>query len=157
MSTAAATKLTMTLPCALTDAELEERIHEAKQKQDEIAKEVEKIGTLQAAIKLSKSKIEERQDRIADLLRVCDERLEHRRVDCEERCDYEAGAAIVYRLDNGEVVEERPLTLEERQAPLFVAAEPTILLADEGAEPDPDEQRDLERDVEPPLHAESWE
>ena len=41
---------------------------------------------------------------------------ESREVQCELRADYRSGRAIIVRLDTGEVVRERPLLPEERQA-----------------------------------------
>jgi hypothetical protein len=44
-------------------------------------------------------------------------------VDCEETRDYRTGSAIVRRVDTQEIIEERALTWEERQMPLFPGKE----------------------------------
>ena len=83
-------------------AECEERLREESDRQDQVKKE----------LKSRESAIVADRSRLAAVVRT---RQEPRDVECEVRENYVRNVRTVTRLDSGEVLEECPLTLEERQ------------------------------------------
>ena len=80
------------------------------------------------------------KERIADLQGALDsklkqvrERAEVRAVRCRERPSFETNSVVTYRCDTGEVIEERPMTAEQRQ--LELDADPPPVGEDEWGDP----------------------
>lgn len=65
-----------------------------------------------------KAEIEGFRNTISDLAMKISQRYEYRTVDCEIVKDFEGNRVDVVRLDNGEVIETRAMTAEERQTVL---------------------------------------
>lgn len=61
-----------------------------------------------------------------NLVRIVNSGMEMRMVECEKMMNYAEGHVLVRRLDNGEVLEERPMTEDERQLPLLVEEEEEV-------------------------------
>lgn len=78
-----------------------------------------KDAAREAANKLAKSEIETLDGQVNSLLRKVRERQENRTVDVERRWDFPGNAVRVVRLDTGEIVAERAMTIDERQTRLF--------------------------------------
>jgi hypothetical protein len=94
---------------------------------DSMAQAVAGIEREQDQLKQVKKDFE---SRIADHegnMKRCAERLrsgyEFRPVECEKVLDFKLGNAIITRTDTGEIVEERPLTDDERQDSLSFEGE----------------------------------
>ena len=104
-----------TLPVPLTDEEVEELIHDAKEEQDAISKKAIEVAGLKARVKLLNDEIAGHQSRVAELVRICDARAEDRRIECEWRHLYERNTVRLHRLDTLALVEERAMSAEERQ------------------------------------------
>lgn len=71
------------------------------------------------AAKAFKERIKNIEERIAELVRDVEEGTEDRAVDCYYDPQWSQGVVYTRRCDNGEAIEERTLTVEERQKQLF--------------------------------------
>lgn len=111
------------LPCKLTAAELEERLHEAKTAVDEIATLAGEVADLKKEAKEKQSEIDAKQRRINDLAKIADAGEEERDVPCHYRYLIESNAVELVRLDTSDIVEQRAMTAEERQQQLDFGAE----------------------------------
>lgn len=104
------------LDCTLSDEELAER-------KDRLATEYQALTEVQdekADVMADYSKkIKGHQKVLAALIDAISTGKEKREVECLERRDDRLGVMQIIRGDTGEMVEERPLTLEERQVGMF--------------------------------------
>lgn len=100
------------LPCRLTEAELLKKGDRLAAIELEIAELKDKRAGVSAEIK-------DLADERADLADAVDRKLEKRKVPCEWRKDFEAQRVVLVRLDTAEVVDERPLTADDRQVSLL--------------------------------------
>ncbi len=111
---------TRELFCALTEAEVGARAAE-------LARITTQLSELEDEKKSVMSTFKDKIDRcIVDsrsLARKVSERREMRIVKCDWHYDYQVGKATLARVDTGEVLEERPLTAEERQPALPLPGE----------------------------------
>lgn len=103
------------LPVPLTDAEVEDLIHEAKEEQDSITSKLDRVAGLKERVKLLNAEIAGHQSRVAELVATADARAELRDIECEWFHVYEQNVATLYRLDTEALVDERAMTAEERQ------------------------------------------
>ena len=119
------TEVTRSLAVPLTDAEVADRVREAKLTGDAIAELTAKIGRLAEDTKAAKADVDLKQREVKRLVRIADAREEDRDVKCRWSYDLVTNRAELVRLDSGEIVETRALTGEERreleQRPLFDA------------------------------------
>lgn len=109
---------TETLSCVLTDDELRERGEQLAKAIEDIATEQKNQESIKAEMKSSIATLEARRDALAAQVR---RKAELRQVEVEEVTDYVSGRFSRSRLDTGEVIHERPLTNDERQASLEFA------------------------------------
>jgi hypothetical protein len=118
------------LPCPLTSKELLERGQQLAAVQEESEQLEEARKAADATAKAEIKRLDERATRLRrDIIR----KEEDRDIECDVAHDYIHGLVTVTRVDSGEVVEERPMRMEERQATLITEdGEETEL--DEGAE-----------------------
>lgn len=118
-------EVTRSLPVPLTDAEVADRVREAKGRTDDIAKAHDTLADLSTKTKATKEDIEFHQREVKRLVKIADAREEDRSVPCRWTYDLAANTATLYRTDSGELVESRAMTSEERreieQKPLFTA------------------------------------
>lgn len=119
---------TRSLPVQLTDAEVAERIREAKTREDTIDRYKIKLAELGEQTKATKEDIAAELREVSRLVRVADAREEPREVECRWSFELSTNTATLVRIDTGELVQARPMTVEERreleQAPLdFAKAE----------------------------------
>lgn len=124
------------LACPLTE-------HEVRQRADRIAELHEQEDRLSAEASSAKARLKHRGEEIARerraLLQEYRTRSVLRPVQCELQLDLENRLAQWVRTDTGEVILERPLRPEERQAHLFDDRPASEGEEDEGDEhPDPD-------------------
>lgn len=100
------------LPCSLT---LPERAEAAQELANVIyvaeSLELEKKSTMAGF----KSRMDCIKERIHNLSRKVKDGIEIRPVDCELQLNHTKMTAILIRLDTQEIIEERPLTAEEKQ------------------------------------------
>lgn len=112
-------KFTEQLPCALTDADLAQIARAIGGKRHEIqdleAKKRQATDHYKALIDGAQAKADE----LAEAARAG---VEQREVLCVEAFVWRAGKVVVRRDDTGEVVRERAMTVEERQAGMPWAA-----------------------------------
>lgn len=103
------------LPCPLTQNELGAAI----ERTSTLLKEKAALeDELRSFAEMQRAKL---RARCADLdlcYRQITERIDYRPIACEERHVYDAGLVRIVRLDTGAIVEERPMTAQERQLPL---------------------------------------
>lgn len=104
------------LVCQLTQEEIAERAYDAGQVDQQImAKEM----AFDSIKKTQKAEIEELMGQRRTLLREIRNRQTERDVECEvHRIFHPEFVVRVIRLDTGEVVRERPMSMEERQGQL---------------------------------------
>lgn len=117
------TETTKLLPVDLSDAEVSERVREARRRTETIGELDAKLVQLAADTKTTKEQVLTETREVKRLVQIADARQEPRWVDCRWSYDLATNAATLVRLDTGEVVQSRPLTGEERreleQRPLF--------------------------------------
>lgn len=77
-----------------------------------------------------KGKIETQESDLADVLRTIREGEEVRLVECIERKDYQRH--IVEYIYEGEVMEERAMTIDERQTEMKLVENPTTVVTKDG-------------------------
>lgn len=106
---------TRDLFCALTEAEVAARAAELARITTELSQMEDKK---KAAMSSYKDKIDRAIVDARSLARKVSERREMRTVECRLNFDYRLGRAYLVRTDTSEVLEERPLTAEERQPKL---------------------------------------
>ncbi|MDR4483865.1 MAG: hypothetical protein R3B95_11740 [Nitrospirales bacterium] len=100
------------LPCKLTNEEL----LSIGKRLGALSDECEKRAVEKAAFnKELKEQEEKAQDEMSVLRRELRTGIQPRIIECEERHDFERGAVTIMRLDTGEIVEERTMTLADRQ------------------------------------------
>lgn len=105
-----------TLPCRLTDAELQVRGEVMAQADQDIATLEDQKSS---AVAEFKAKIEQASGRRSQAAATIRSKQEHRLVDCELRLDYKKGKATKVRTDTGEKLEVRDLRPDEQQMPLI--------------------------------------
>jgi hypothetical protein len=103
---------TRSLPCTLTDAEVLERSAELAEVVTDYA-EIE--GEKSAHAKHFKERLDGLRSRERALAREISSRSVERDVECVIRQDPIRGCVETMRLDTGELIEDRPMTAEERQ------------------------------------------
>ena len=95
---------------------------EKRAKGDEVARSIEAHDDLEAntkaANRLAKDQLSVLRENTSARAREIREGTEIRIVECSERPDYAANVVHLHRDDTGELVETRPMDMEERQAPL---------------------------------------
>jgi hypothetical protein len=103
------------LKCPLTD-------EERRAKGDEIARTLEAYDLLEDTSKedsrAAKDELKDLRKHSQKLARQIREGAELRNVECYERPDYAGNVVHLLRTDTGEVVEERPMRMDERQGVL---------------------------------------
>lgn len=116
-------EVTRHLPCPLTDAEVSDRVREAKATGDAILELTGRIARLAEDTKAAKADVDLKQRDVRRLVKIADAREEPRDVECRWTYDLASNSATLVRLDSGEMVESRAITSEERkeleQRPLF--------------------------------------
>ncbi len=105
------------LVCQLTETEIQDRAYDAGQTDQQImAKETD----FEVVRKEHKGEVEALMNRRRDLLREIRERQTRRDVECVVERIYSPEFVVrMTRTDTGEVVRERPMTMEERQGQLI--------------------------------------
>jgi hypothetical protein len=109
-------KRTIYLKCNFTE---EERNTMARQVTELISKKAEAEGKLKSVSTQIKSEIAGIDAEMAKVSEMVRSGYEYRNVDCEVRSDYVAARVVIIRLDSGEIVEDRPMRMEETQRELF--------------------------------------
>jgi hypothetical protein len=121
------TEVTRKLPVALSDAEVADRVREAKTRTETVDTLSDKLVELAAQTKATKGDIEHEQREITRLVRVAEAREEPRDVKCRWTYDLESNAATLVRSETNVLVEARALSAQERneleQKPLFEETE----------------------------------
>lgn len=112
-------EVTRQLPVKLTSEEQQQFIQKTyalrRQVKEERAAKAEAVKEHNRRIREFQKELEETEDLLAagEQEKACE---------CKESWNYSAGMVITTRNDTGEMVEERPMTDDERQAGLFVKA-----------------------------------
>lgn len=114
----ASDQYTRELKCPLTPDQWSRYAEEMARLEGQIG-EIEERKKLHAA--QCKAELDSVQDQIRVLARKLRERYEYRDVECREIRDDRTGRMTVVRLDTGDLIEERALTLKERQTELPLA------------------------------------
>lgn len=99
----------------LTDGEVMQRKDELVQTDSEILDLEEQRRATAAEFK---GKLEPRRERRCELVKAIETRRETFEVECVEAWDYKRNVVEIKRVDNGEVVDERPMNGEQRQEAL---------------------------------------
>ncbi len=124
------------LECRLTDAEKIERGAAS-------ATLTLEIGELELAKKSAaddfKARIDGKALEVKSIARTLKQGFEIREVGCEEQKDYQARTVTIIRLDTGEIVSSRGMTIEEMQEPFGFAEEAEF--EESEARPQPEEMR----------------
>lgn len=137
--------ITRTLPVELGPEEYRATSRNLAQHIEELARtQDEKKATVGGFTQ----RIESLNSTIAELTSVVSSGKRWMAVECIETNNYDTGYVEMIRIDTGEVVESRPMGLEDRQAGLFERGEDMAPVADEQVETPPAEEGTLE---EPPL------
>lgn len=141
--------------CELTEEERHDAADAMAEAEIEVGNLESQIETLKAQIKGKRDQIKKMRERIAELSNVIHFRRETRQVYVVAFADTEAGEAIIWRTDTGEVVRRRPLTPDEKQQEFDLDDERRELPEEEGegtvGEAWPDDEPaalDLEEDEE---------
>jgi len=108
-------EVTRTLPCALTDAEVIDRLREAASRDRRIIQHEDRLGELKEETATVKGQIDHELVEMRRLVNVANNREEPRPVKCQWSYDLASNSATLTRIDIGEVVETRAMTKEERQ------------------------------------------
>jgi len=103
------------LPVKLTDAELRLRRENVVRILGEIDLQKEHFAKLKADEKAQLGDLKEHLD---ETLKSVRERSELRPIECEERQVFEQNAIHIIRTDTGDIVEERPMDVADRQLQL---------------------------------------
>lgn len=111
--------VTRTLKCNLTSQEVLDRSADLTNTMDELANIEQEFASAKEQFKARASESEAKVQRLKCEVR---DRYVHRPVACERIHDYEAGTVEIIRTDLYERVEVRPMTQEERQTELELAA-----------------------------------
>lgn len=106
----------LNLPCALKSHEITDRALEAGQVDQEL---IALEDSFEITKKEHKTAVQELEHRRRVLLRELADGSTRRDVECRVVLNYVDGLAMVVRTDTGDVVSQRPLSPEERQAQLF--------------------------------------
>jgi len=106
-----------TLKVDLTDAERLDLGRRLALEQQHLAESEDRKAEVAAAIK---AEIESHEKTINLLSRTLNHGYDYREVECEVHLDFNSNRVAVARTDNGEVVEERAMTADERQRELPV-------------------------------------
>lgn len=119
------TTTTKTLPCRLTQGELDERIKELGQVCGELKRMESTRDNLREDLKHTKITIKELEQAQRGLADIIGSGHEVRPVSCSFSISEMNGRVMISRLDSGEVIEDRPATPDElaaaRQGQLFAA------------------------------------
>lgn len=102
---------TRELSCKLNDTEVRER-------GEEMAREKKEIERLEARRKSLNASIRAKADRITELAKAINERVEVREVLCEWRADYQNKRHDLIRTDTGAVLQQRAMTAADMQTRL---------------------------------------
>lgn len=102
---------TRELSCVLTDTEVRER-------GEEMAREKKEIERLEARRKSLNASIRAKSDRISELAKAINERVEVREVLCEWRPDYVNKRHDLIRTDSGKVLEQKTMSAADLQVRL---------------------------------------
>lgn len=112
---------TRKLPVRLTDTELLAKSKELAARITEL-EDVE--ATKKSAVAQCKLKSDDLEAEIHDLAKILRTGREDREVEVKELRNDQARTIEVIRIDTGEIVESRPMTIHELQKPLFESEEP---------------------------------
>lgn len=104
------------LPVPLTDAELLEYGAALAHVESEIRAHEEHIAFVKTGLKARESELTSRRAEIAQKVRA---RKENRQIPVQQLASYKRGVAETFRMDTGEKIRERYLSLEERQISLI--------------------------------------
>jgi len=118
------------LPCPLTSEEMLERGQQLAAVQEE-ADQLEEAR--KAADAEAKARIKRLDERAARLRRDIIRKEEDRDIECDVAHDYVRGLVTVTRCDSGEMVEQRPMNMDERQATLITEDGEDVALDDADA------------------------
>lgn len=113
------------LPVALTHEELLDRARQLAECEERLREEEDRAAQVKADHKNREAAILADRSRLAAVVRT---RQEPRDVQCQVRENYVRNVRTVTRTDTGATVEERALTLEERQLELGKADDDLVLL-----------------------------
>ena len=109
------TKITRELPVMLSDTQI-------ALKADELARAVNERTRLERDLKDyaagERKKIKDQKAKAKELAEQIESEQETAEVDCEEEHIFQQNKVVVRRLDTREIVEERPMSAEERQETL---------------------------------------
>jgi hypothetical protein len=108
-------KLTRNLPCRLTETELLDRADQLSVVVQETTAEEGRQTDVKAQMKARLTELDARKTRLAITI---GRKEEYRDVEVELMADVQAGTVTIYRMDNGEALETRPMTEQERQSSL---------------------------------------
>lgn len=112
-------KVTKDLPVKLIEHELVERGQQLADAYDRLKEHSDHEAQVKQGLKGTRAEIENLINRLVSIIRA---RQEPRPVEVEIIANWDKGTATYYRMDSGEVVQERSLTLAEknkRQGELF--------------------------------------
>lgn len=112
------------LPCDLTR---DEKLKKAEEMAEQLKARAELELTAKASADEFKQKLKQLDRTIGDRAEEVRTGLEYRQVECTERGRYRDNIVDVIRIDTGEVVRSRPMTVNERQdsLPLFSSEDST--------------------------------
>lgn len=113
------------LPVALTHEELLDRARQLAECEERLREEEDRAAQVKADLKNRETAILADRSRLAAVVRT---RQEPRDIQCQVRENYVRNVRTVTRTDTGATVEERALTLEERQLELGKADDDLVLL-----------------------------
>jgi len=116
-------KVTMLLPCELTDDEWVARSRDLASLEailaDAEAAEVEAADEYKARKKRLAAETQTKRANVARLAQIVRTRSEERNVEVKTETDFEASRVQTVRVDTGEVVSTRPMTETDRQREMF--------------------------------------
>lgn len=131
------------LTCTLDDSELAKYGRELSGRLSDLASiELEK----KEAADNFKSRMSKIDKAIGEIQRKLHDGSEERVIECEQVLSFDTATVTIIRKDTGEVVEERPMTDEERQMPLGMDLDDADNEAPEEGEGDDDEPEEEETD-----------
>lgn len=76
-------------------------------------------GRLKSVSTQIKSEISTIESQMASISEKIRSGYEYRDIECDVEMDYDRGRVVVIRMDTGEIVEDRAMSVDERQKPLF--------------------------------------
>jgi hypothetical protein len=112
------TSIKETLKVPLTDADYKEYAIRIGQVGTEITQAEDGLAAVKSQFK---ARIDAATAKRNEYSAIINAGCEYKPVECHLIKDYQANAIVVVRLDTGEVVRERTMSIEERQRGLFVA------------------------------------